>query len=76
MKILKLFATNSGKQAAQPANALYASTQKMLRQNLAELGKFAQQDVPKIAASQRDSMAALELLSKQARAAVKIATKK
>lgn len=75
MKILGLFSHSSAKKAAKAGEAIVDASRKLYKQNLAGLEGFVQRDMPKIASAHRDSMAALECLSKQAQAAVKMAAK-
>ena len=68
MNISRLFSSRS---TAESAKALQQGTQQMLRKNLRDLERFTTAEVPKITATHSDSLAALEQLAKQARAAIK-----
>jgi len=67
MNIARLFSHNAG----ESAKALQTGNQQLLKKSLRDLERFTTTEVPKLTATHSDSMAALELLAKQARAAIK-----
>lgn len=76
---MKLFSVLSHRAAKPVSSSVSKQAAEMMAGSKKLLGQCLEattQDVAKIAQQQRDSMAALELLSKQAQAAVRMATKK
>ena len=52
-------------------SALQKSSQALLTENLEELGKFAETEAPKAAASQENALKGLKILSEQIKAMIK-----
>ncbi|MBR6162347.1 hypothetical protein IKQ26_00430 [bacterium] len=68
MKLSGLFKSAAKTTQSQ---ALAAESRQLLKQNLGELSKFTQKELPQITKTHVDAMTALEQLGRQAQAALK-----